>query len=98
MALNIAREVAAMQRTTVRELQRKYEEVFGEACRGSHKQSLIKRIAWRLQANEEGDLSERARRRAAELANDADLRMQARPGKQRLHEPTTAAFPCPAPC
>ena len=28
-----------------------------------------------MQANEEGDLSERARRRAAELANDADLRM-----------------------
>ena len=79
MTLNITKEVAAMQRTTVRELQRKYEQVFGEECRGSHKQALIKRIAWRLQANEEGDLSERARRRAAELANDADLRMQAPP-------------------
>ena len=30
---------------------------------------------WRLQALAEGDLSERARRRAAELANDADLRL-----------------------
>src|SRR5206468_1500526 len=38
---------------------------------------LIKRIGWRLQANAEGDLSERARRRAAELANDADLRVKA---------------------
>lgn len=37
----------------------------------------IKRIAWRMQANIEGDLSERARRRAAELANDADLRTTA---------------------
>ena len=79
MALNITKEVAAMQRMTVKELQRKYEEVFGEECRGNHKQALIKRIAWRLQANAEGDLSERARRRAAELANDADLRMQAPP-------------------
>jgi len=33
------------------------------------------RIAWRLQALAEGDLTERARRRAAELANDADIRM-----------------------
>ena len=30
-----------------------------------------------MQANAEGDLSERARRRAAELANDADLRVTA---------------------
>jgi len=36
---------------------------------------LIRRIAWRLQALAEGDLSERARRRAAELACDADLRL-----------------------
>ena len=79
MTLNITKEVAAMQRTTVKELQRKYEDVFGEACCGNHKQSLIKRIAWRLQANAEGDLSERARHRATELANDADLRMQAPP-------------------
>ncbi|MCX7590098.1 MAG: DUF2924 domain-containing protein [Kiritimatiellae bacterium] len=35
----------------------------------------MKRILWRLQALAEGDLSERARRRAAELANDADLRL-----------------------
>ena len=34
------------------------------------------RIAWRLQALAEGDLSERARTRARELANDADLRVQ----------------------
>ena len=34
---------------------------------------LNKRIVWRLQALAEGDLSERARRRAAELARDADL-------------------------
>jgi len=51
--------------------------VFGEATNGRNKRWLIKRIIWRMQANEEGDLSERARRRAAELANDADLRVTA---------------------
>ena len=38
---------------------------------------MVKRIAWRLQALAEGDLSERARQRAAELARDADLRLNA---------------------
>ena len=73
--MNIAREVTLMEEMTVDQLRTKYAEVFGEPCRSRHKQWLIKRIAWRMQANEEGDLSERARKRAAELANDADLRM-----------------------
>ena len=38
---------------------------------------LIKRIAWRIQANHEGGLTERARQRARELACDADLRLSA---------------------
>jgi hypothetical protein len=73
--LNVAKEVAAMERMTVDQLRNKYAEVFGERTNGRHKQWLIKRIAWRMQANTEGDLSERARLRAMELANDADLRM-----------------------
>jgi len=73
--LNVAKEVAAMERMTVDQLRAKYAEVFGEQTNGRHKEWLIKRIAWRMQANAEGDLSERARRRAMELANDADLRV-----------------------
>jgi len=73
--LNIEKTVAAMERMTVDELRRKYAETFGEQTGGRHKQWLIKRIAWRIQANAEGGLSERARLRAMELANDADLRM-----------------------
>lgn len=87
MKLNIGKEVSAMKRMTTRQLKDRYEEVFGEACRSNHKQWLIKRIAWRLQANEEGDLSERARRRAMELANDADLRMKAPPKKKPAPAP-----------
>jgi len=75
MDLNIGQEVAALKRKTVGQLRRKYAEVFGEPTNGRHKQWLVRRIAWRMQALVEGDLSERARRRAAELANDADLRM-----------------------
>ena len=77
MALNIEREVAAMQQMTVGQLQAKFETVFGATPRSRHREWLIRRIAWRAQANAEGDLSERARRRAAELANHADLRVTA---------------------
>ena len=75
--MNVAKELAALERMTPKQLRAKYEEVFGEECRSNHKQWLVKRIIWRLQANAEGDLSERARQRAAELANDADLRVKA---------------------
>jgi hypothetical protein len=75
MHLNIEKEVAALQRLAVRELRTRYGEVFGEQTRAGNKAWLVKRIVWRLQSIAEGDLSERARRRAAELANDADVRL-----------------------
>jgi hypothetical protein len=75
MALDIDREIAALMRLTVGQLRERYAVVFGEGTRVGNKRWLIRRIAWRLQALAEGDLSERARRRAAELANDADLRL-----------------------
>src|ERR1700730_1945884 len=85
MSLNIGKEVAALRRMSAQELQAKYAELFGdEVWRPSNRVWLVKRIAWRLQALDEGDLSERARRRAAELANDADLRLlPTRPYKPR---------------
>ena len=61
-------------------LRAKYRGVFGEESRSSNRQFLFRRIAWRLQARAEGDLSERARRRALEIADDADLRIRAPDG------------------
>jgi hypothetical protein len=58
-------------------LKKRYRVLFGEESKSSNKQFLFRRIAWRLQANEEGDLSERARRRATEIADDRDLRVRA---------------------
>ena len=75
--LNVTKEVSAMERMTVDQLRARYADVFGEPTRSRHKEYLIKRIAWRMQANEEGGLSERALRRAMELANVADLRLTA---------------------
>jgi hypothetical protein len=66
--LNIVNEVASLQRLTIGQLRQRFAEVFGEATAASNKTWLVKRIAWRLQALAEGDLSERAHRRAAALA------------------------------
>ena len=61
-------------------LRAKYREVFGEESHSSNRQFLFRRVAWRLQARAEGGLSERARQRALEIADDADLRIRAPEG------------------
>jgi hypothetical protein len=82
MALNIGKEITALKRMTVPELRRKYAQVFGEDTTSRHKEYLIRRIVWRLQVNQEGGLSERAKRRARNLATGSDVRL-------------TAPRPCP---
>jgi hypothetical protein len=74
MSLNVGKELAALRRMTVGDLRARYAELFGETTNSRHKDWLVKRLIWRVQSLAEGDLSERARRRAIELANDADLR------------------------
>lgn len=68
-------ELAALEEMSTSELVERYAELFGEPTRTRHKAYLIRKIAWRMQALADGDLSERARRRAEELANDADVRV-----------------------
>ncbi len=75
MEVNIVNEVATLQRLSIAQLRQRFTELFGESTRAGNRIWLIKRIAWRLQALAEGDLSQRARRRADELARDADLRL-----------------------
>src|SRR5262245_52648947 len=75
MSVDVEGALAALRQMTVADLQRRYAEVFGEPTRSFNKPHLVKRIIWRLQAIREGGLSERARRRAMEMADDADLRL-----------------------
>jgi hypothetical protein len=94
----IEEQIAELGRMTVPQLRKKYAEVFGEESRSNNRQFLYRRIAWRIQALAEGGLSERARRRAMEIANDADLRIRA--PKRRRNDPeaflqVTAKVPKP---
>jgi hypothetical protein len=95
--LNIVNEVAALQRLSVGQLRQRFAELFGETTKASNRTWLIKRIAWRLQALAEGDLSQRARRRAAELARDADLRLNPpqRQANTTTLPPEPASIPAP---
>src|SRR5688500_13196613 len=85
----ITAELDALQRMTTGELCDRYLQLFGQPVRTRHRTYLIRKIAWRLQALAEGDLSERARRRAAELADDADVRLM--PPKACAGQTTAAA-------
>ena len=63
--MNIKVELAALERMTTAELAGRYAELTGEPVRTRHRAYLIRKVAWRLQANAESRVSQRARRRAA---------------------------------
>jgi len=78
--INLQNEIEQLRRLPLSGLRERYLELFGERSRTQNKVLLFRRIAWRMQANIYGDLSERARQRALALADDRDLRLQAPPG------------------
>src|ERR1017187_4742862 len=77
METAILMEIENLRRASLAALRGKYREVFEEEARSRHREHLFRRIAWRLQALAEGDLTERARERAQQIARDADLRLVA---------------------
>jgi len=73
----LALEIESLRRLKTKALQARYQEIFGEESRSSNHVHLFRRIVWRLQAREEGDRSERARKQMLELADDHHLRLRA---------------------
>jgi hypothetical protein len=71
--VNIKAKLATMEKMSTGELIEWYAVLTGQPVRTWHRAYLIHKIAWRLQTETEGDLSERIRRRVAE------------PGKRRGH-------------
>jgi hypothetical protein len=80
MDVSINNQIEELRQMKAVALRIRYREVFGEETRSSNRPYLFRRLAWRLQANAHGDLSERARHRALEIADDADLRIRAPEG------------------
>src|ERR1700730_6654382 len=71
----LAKAVAALPRLSFAQLRARYAELFHQSTRVGNRSWLVRRIAWRLQALAEGDLSDRARHNADQLVNDAELRL-----------------------
>lgn len=84
VTIDIEMELATLQKMTPKQLRSKYAELFGEPSRSGNRLWLLRRCAWRLQSLAEGGLSERAKRRAKELARDQDIRMTRPPGMEML--------------
>jgi hypothetical protein len=76
MNQEVHQEIEGLRTQKTKALKTRYRELFGEESRSSNQAHLFRRIAWRLQAISEGDLSQRARDRAAELAAEVDLRLR----------------------
>lgn len=84
----IAQQLAALPRLTVKELQLRYADLFGDVTVARNKAWLVKRIAWKVQAAR-GGLTDRARVRAAELAIGTELRTTG-PAKRSAPAPVAA--------
>jgi hypothetical protein len=92
----LTREIEQLRSEKTKALQMRYRELFGEQSHSSNHAHLFRRIAWRLQALSEGDLTQRARDRAMQLASDTELRLRAprqfwreldNPSKQAARDP-----------
>src|ERR1700675_2551480 len=90
----ITKEVAGLPQLSFADLRARYAELFHEPTRVGNRSWLVRRIAWRLQALAEGDLSDRARQYAAQIVNDADLRLL--PPKAAAQPAAVKAAPRPA--
>ena len=76
MGLNVNAEARRLAMMSGVELRARYQEVVGDPTRSGNRPYLVRRILWKMQANIEGGLSERARQRAMELAEGAELRLR----------------------
>ena len=86
MTRSMEDHIRALEKLPASALRARYRELFGEESGSRNRQFLFRRVAWRMQALAEGGLSERAKQRALEIANDADLRMQAPKGYRHFVE------------
>ncbi len=69
----ITEEIAELRGMTVADLVVRYEQVFGKPPRAKHREWLWRRIAWRIQEQRFGGLSNVAKRRLDELIGELDV-------------------------
>jgi hypothetical protein len=96
MRVDVQAETHRLNAMGVPALKARYAEVFGEPTRSNNRDYLRKRILWQVQALAHGGLSERARKRALELADETWLRTRAPAAAQVPPWRPSAATPATA--
>ena len=71
-------QLAALETMNVPALAEKYRELYGEPTRSRNRAYLKKRLAWRIEANFQGDLSQSAIARSQQLVDQRPARWQMR--------------------
>ncbi len=100
----LQRRTAALREMTVAELREEYERVFDEPTSTRNRRYLIRRIAYRLQEQAYGGISQLAQERMEELARNAPIRRSMLTLMPELIESTTKPpskepeAPIAAPC
>lgn len=84
-------QIAELSDLTITQLIAKYEKVFGEKCRSRNRRYVQRRVAWKLQADDEGGLSERAILRATVVAGESLIRST--PPRKRKAKKETSTVP-----
>ena len=74
-------QLAALETMNVPALAEKYRELYGEPTRSRNRAYLKKRLAWRIEANFQGDLSQGAIARIQQLGDQLPERWQMRLGQ-----------------
>jgi hypothetical protein len=73
MDASIENELRRLQRAAITQVTARFTELFGHEPGSTHRNHLVRRIAWKLQADKLGDISAEAVARAAELAHAVQL-------------------------
>jgi hypothetical protein len=84
-------QVASLADLTTDQLSKKYERLSGEKCRSRNRRYLHRRVAWMLQAKDEGGLSERALLRAGVIADESLVRVT--PPRQKTKKDPESTVP-----
>ena len=88
---DVGPRLAALCRMSVGELREEFLLVYGFPTRSRNRDHLRKRVAWKIQADAEGGLSQRALERIEQLAPLAPVRWRPSLKDVQVGEPTPAA-------
>lgn len=72
-------KLAELSELTIDQLAAKYEKLLGEKCRSRNRRYVYRRVAWKMQADDEGGLSERAILQDLELADAIEYQIRSLP-------------------